>query len=438
MAGYRAAADTGKMKETVSVLLPYGREKLEFRIEKDRLAGIITSGIEDYRPPFGEAELVARAMLSPAGSPPLRELARGKRRVTVIASDHTRPVPSRILMPAIMNEIRAGSPDADITILIATGCHRGTTVAELEAKFGREFVEKEKIVIHDCDSPGMTHLGRLPSGGECLVNSIAADADLLVSEGFIEPHFFAGFSGGRKSVLPGVASRRTVLANHCAEFIADPRARAGITDGNPVHRDMLWAAKKAGLAFILNVVLNGKKEIIHAVAGDPGAAHAAGCAFLDSLCGAPPLPADIVVTTNGGYPLDQNIYQSVKGMTAAETCVNPGGVIVMFSKSEDGHGGDAFCRELTAGPDPAALEEGILSRGRDATLPDQWQAQIFLRIRNRARIVYVSDAPDELVRSLGMYPAHSPEEALALADSLTGSPGAKLTVIPDGVGVIVR
>ena len=342
-------------------------------------------------------------------------------------------------MPLLLREIRSGNPDADITILIATGCHRETTREELTAKFGEDIVAQEKIVIHDCDdTANMVLLGTLPSGGECWVNRLACEADLLVSEGFIEPHFFAGFSGSRKAVLPGVAGRSTVLANHCAEFIDHPASRAGSLKDNPIHRDMVWAARKAGLAFILNVVLNGEKETIHAVAGDMEDAHEAGCRFLEGLCGVEASMADIVITTNGGYPLDQNIYQAVKGMTAAEATVKQGGVIIMLAKSNDGHGGAAFCRELMAGDDMDALMADILRRGRGETLPDQWQAQIMIRILQRAKVVYISDAEDGLVEKLHMTPAHSLEEALVLAAQMVDAECPMITAIPDGVGVIVH
>ena len=419
--------------------LPYGRGSIPFELDDARICGVLSSRIEEYDPGFTETELVDRALLYPIGSPPLWQLARGKRRVTVIASDHTRPVPSRIIIPALLKEIRLGNPDAEITILIATGCHRNTTEQEILQKFGEEIAQHENIAVHNCDDAQMfTLLGVLPSGGECRVNRIAAESDLLVAEGFIEPHFFAGFSGGRKSVLPGIASRESVLANHCAEFIADPMARAGCLEGNPIHRDMVWAAEKAGLKFILNVVLNGEKHIIHAVSGDPIQAHREGCHFLDSRCGVRPAPADIVITTNGGYPLDQNIYQAVKGMTAAEATVKPGGVIIMLARSNDGHGGEAFCREMMGSNDLKELMAGIVARGRNATLPDQWQAQIFIRVLQKARVIYFSDASDDLVRRLHMYPAHSLEEAISLAYSFLGKSDASVTVIPDGVGVIVR
>ena len=417
---------------------PYGKGVMSAALPKQQVKAVLTSELESYRPDTDDVTLVRRALENPIGTLPLRELSRGKQKVTIIASDHTRPVPSKLLMPALLQEIRTGNPETEITILIATGCHRETTREELVAKFGEDIVAREKIVIHDCDdTANMALLGTLPSGGECWVNRLACEADLLVSEGFIEPHFFAGYSGSRKAVLPGVAGRSTVLANHCAEFIDHPASRAGSLRENPIHCDMVWAARKAGLAFILNVVLNGEKETIHAVAGDMEAAHEAGCAFLADLCGVKAAMADIVITTNGGYPLDQNIYQAVKGMTAAEATVKEGGVIIMLAKSNDGHGGEAFCRELMAGDDMDALMADILGRGRGETLPDQWQAQIMIRILQRARVIYISDAEDVLVEQLHMTPAHSIEEALTLARRMLGREEVTITAIPDGVGVIV-
>ena len=422
----------------LQIRLPYGKEFLPLTLEENRISGVLHSGIEKYVPAASPEALMRHAMENPIGCEALEQLSRGKQKVTIIASDHTRPVPSKLLIPPMLAAIRKGNPAAEITILIATGCHRETTRQELLDKFGPEIVEKETIIVHDCDDEEkLCLLGTLPSGGACRISRYAAQADLLIAEGFIEPHFFAGYSGGRKAVLPGVAARETVLANHCGEFIAHPAARAGSLEGNPIHQDMLWAAEKAGLQFMLNVVLDGNKKPIYAVAGDPRQAHAAGCAFLETLCGVPQTPADIVITTNGGYPLDQNIYQAVKGMTAAEATVNPGGVIIMLAKSNDGHGGEAFCKEMTAGDDMDALMAGILSRGRGETLPDQWQAQIMIRVLQKARVVYISDAPDDLVRALHMVPAHSLEEAMALAEEILGDPHASVTVIPDGVSVIV-
>lgn len=417
---------------------PYGKEHISANIPENRLRGVLTSKLHNYKADKSPSELVDAALAAPIGSAPLAELASGKKNIVIIASDHTRPVPSKVIIPPMLREIRKGSPDASITILIATGCHRGTTVNELVDKFGDDIVKNEKIIVHDCaDDANLVTVGTLPSGGELSINRLAYEADLLVSEGFIEPHFFAGFSGGRKSVLPGVAARASVLANHCSEFIAHPSARTGVLENNPIHTDMLWAAKAAKLAFIVNVIIDENKEAIYAVAGDVEAAHAKGCEFLLGLCRAEPKFADIVITTNGGYPLDQNIYQAVKGMTAAEATVNRGGVIIMLAKSNDGHGGEGFYRQLADEPDIDKTMQIFLSRGRNETVPDQWQTQIFLRVLKRASVIYISDAPDALVRDLHMIPAHSIDEALKLAESILKNPNATITAIPDGVSVMV-
>lgn len=425
------------MKTTVQ--FPYGKKEIQYEFNSNALAGVLTSEIEDYHPQWGQEELVKRALENPISTPKLSELAKGKDKITVIASDHTRPVPSKIIMPAMLAEIRKGNPQADITILIATGCHRGTTKEELIAKFGEEIVKNEKIYIHDCDeTEKLVNIGVLPSGGICEINSLASEADLLVAEGFIEPHFFAGFSGGRKSVLPGVAGRDTVLANHCSEFIAHKKARTGVVQGNPIHEDMLWAAKKAGLAFIVNVVLNAKKEVIYAVAGDVEKAHKDGTDFLYSLCGAKPIEADVVISTNGGYPLDQNVYQAVKGMTAAEATVKKGGVIIMLASSTDGIGGEHFYRQLADEKDIQKTMRTFLSRGRNETVPDQWQTQILLRILMHATVIYISDLDDSVIESMHMIPAKSIGEALVKAKQILHKDDIKIVAIPDGVSVMVR
>ena len=299
--------------------LPFGKEKIKLELPEEQVAGVLVSHAHEYKAPKSEAELVADALANPIGSPKLSELAKGKKNCVIISSDHTRPVPSHIIMPQLLAELRKGNPDIDITILIATGMHRATTKDELIAKYGREIAEHEKFVIHvSRNDEDMVSVVTFPSGGDCRINKVAANADLLISEGFIEPHFFAGMSGGRKSVLPGIASKVTVLANHCSEFINSPNARTGILQGNPIHEDMLYAAKAAKLAFICNVVIDADKKVIAAFAGDREKAHYAGADFEMKLAGVKPVPADIVITTNGGYPLAQNIYPSGEGVTAGE------------------------------------------------------------------------------------------------------------------------
>lgn len=422
--------------------LPYGKEKVEFELPDEVVAGVLVSRAHEYKAPKSEEELVHDALENPIGSPKLRDLAKGKKTCTIISSDHTRPVPSHVIMPQLLKELRTGNPDIDITILIATGMHRATTKEELVAKYGREIAENEKFAMHvSRNDEDMVSIGTLPSGGDCRINKLAVETDLLIAEGFIEPHFFAGMSGGRKSVLPGIASKVTVLANHCSEFIASPYARTGILEGNPIHRDMLYAAKAAKLAFICNVVIDADKKVIAAFAGDREQAHYAGCEFEMKLAGAKAVPADIVITTNGGYPLDQNIYQSVKGMTAAEATCKEGGVIIDVSACSDGHGGEDFYNTLKDATSIQKAMDEILARDRNDTVFDQWESQILMRMLLKYTIIMVTKAPKQMIEDMHMRYTTSIEDAIAMAKDIMAKKGVadpKITVIPDGVSVIVK
>ena len=421
----------------MNISIPYGRTHLTAELPEERVRGILRSRLDSYTPSAGESELVERALANPIGTETLEILAAGKENVVLIASDHTRPVPSKILVPPMLEAIRRGNPKARITILIATGCHRETTIPELTEKFGSQIVENERIVIHDCtDDANMVTLGTLPSGGILRINRVAAEADLLISEGFIEPHFFAGFSGGRKSVLPGIAARETVYWNHNAEFIASPFARTGILEGNPLHRDMVFAARAAKLAFICNVVINAKHQVVGAFAGDCERAHLAGAEFLKGLCQCPRTEADIVISTNNGYPLDQNIYQAVKGMTAGEATCRDGGVIIMAAACEDGHGGVSFMQTMTQDLTPRQILDRIEATEKKDTVPDQWESQILSRILDRFHVVFISKADPGLVKAMKMHPASDIPEAMAIAESLLGHPGT-ITVIPEGISTII-
>ena len=361
-----------------------------------------------------EQGIVERALDNPISSKSLEKLVKGKRR------------------------IREVNPDIEIIILIATVFHRPTTRQELIDRYGEEIVAREKIVIHRSHDDEMADLGTLPSGGKLLVNKVAIDTELLIAEGFIEAHFFAGFSGGRKSILPGIASATTVMANHCSEFIANPNARTGNLENNPIHRDMLYAARQAKLAFILNVVIDAQKKVIAAFAGDSEKAHVTGCEFVLNMSQVKKNPTDIVITTNGGYPLDQNIYQAVKGMTAAEANCKEGGVIIMVAGLIDGHGGESFFRMVKEAPSSQKLLEEIARVPRNETKPDQWEVQLFCRILSKHTVIMVTDMCDpEMIRDMHMEHAKTFDEALSRAFELKGK-SASVSLIPDGVSVIVR
>lgn len=425
----------------MQIKLPYSTTGMMLHLEDDLDVEVLASSIESMpKSDKTEDEIVLEAMENPIGSPKLSELSRGKEKVVIICSDHTRPVPSRHIIPFMLKEIREGNPDAKITLLIATGFHRATTREELIGKFGEEIVDREHIVVHDSqDMDAMVNMGVLPSGAPLLINKVAAEADLLVSEGFIETHFFAGFSGGRKSVLPGVSSKVTVLGNHCSKFIHSPYSRTGILENNPIHKDMMAASQMAGQRYIVNVIIDGDKKVVHAVAGDAIKAHEAGCAFLENYCQVTPQRrADIAISTNGGYPLDQNMYQSVKGMTAAEAAAKEDGILIMVSNCGDGHGGEGFYKALRDCESPAALMEEILRVPQDETKPDQWEYQIQARILMKHKVIYVMcEEYRAMAREMGFLTAADVNEALAMALEEKGRQ-AHITVIPDGVSVMVK
>ena len=264
------------------------------------------------------------------------------------------------------------------------------------------------------------------------------DTDLLIAEGFIEPHFFAGFSGGRKSILPGVCDKTTVLGNHCGAFIASPYARTGILEGNPLHRDMVAAAEMAKLAYIVNVVIDEDKKTVAAFAGDFRQAHEAGVAFLRQYCQVQAVPGDIVVTSNGGAPLDQNIYQSVKGLTAAEASAKEGAVLIMCAELADGTGGEGFYTSLRDCESPAAHFAQCVNTPQSQTIPDQWESQILARILIKHRVIFVSRLEmEQTLREMKLDYAPDLETAMAMAKRDKGE-NASVTLIPNGISVMVK
>lgn len=424
----------------MKIKLPYGKGFQEAEIEDQRVKAVLEASLEEYKPEDDELTIVKKAMENPIGSKKLSEIAAGKDKVVILISDHTRPVPSKYILPLMLEEIRQGNPNADITLLVATGCHRGTTKEELIDKIGEEIYKNEKIYIHDSDDESMlvTLDEKLPSGGDIVVNKLAAEADLLVAEGFIEPHFFAGYSGGRKSVFPGCCSRKAVMYNHNAEFIDSEYARTGNLENNPIHKDMVAAARALGLVYIVNVVINSAKEVLYAVAGDLEEAHETGTEWIKERAGVEKNLADIAITSNGGYPLDQNVYQAVKSMTAAEATVKDGGVIIVSAQSGDGTGGDAFYQAFVDEPDTEKLYQSFLDTPKEETIADQWESQILCRVLLKTKaVIYISDLDDDIVETFHMIPVKTLDEAIKKADELMGE-DSSVTVIPNGISVFVK
>ena len=422
------------MQRTIPI--PYYTSTLALHVEEENLKAVLTAKMHGFRAEKSQEQLVLDALEHPVGSPRLRTLAEGKRKIVIVTSDHTRAVPSKITLPLLLKEIRSGNPDADITILIATGLHRPTTEEEQRRMFGDAIVDHEKIAINNAFAPEQfVELCTLPSGAVFQVNRLAAECDLLVTEGFVEPHFFAGFSGGRKSILPGICSERTVNENHSYKAVSHPRSNSGMLKDNPIHADMLCAAKAVNVQFIFNVALDGEKKIVAAWAGDLEKAHEAGVAFIRQWSQCPVVTGDIVVTSNGGYPLDQNLYQSPKAMATAEACAGEDGVIIMCCSCCDGMGGAHFGQLIQRGT-PDEIDRYLSSIPPEKTIPEQWCTQVCVRVLRKHPVILVTTflSHDE-VRKANMIPASTPDEALEIAYRLKGE-HASVVVIPDGVSVL--
>jgi len=378
------------------------------------------------------ASAVRASLEAPIGSPPLRELVRPGLRVGIVFSDITRPAPNPLLLTAVL-EVLDAIPGVEVTLFNALGTHRPNTEAELRTMVGDAIFERRRIVQNDTFDPStQARIGVTSKGHETWLNAELMRCDLKVLTGFIEPHLFAGFSGGGKAIMPGMAGQRTVLGNHDAGMIGHPKAIWGVTHGNPIWEEVREVAGQAGRLFLLNVTLNRDKAVTGVFAGDLDRAHEAGCAFVKrSAMVAVDRPFDIVVTTNSGYPLDINLYQSVKGMRAAGQIVRPGGAIVVATSCWDGipeHG--LYGRILKESADPRELLAKISAPG--FLEQDQWQAHVQALVQRKASIYVRSDGlTDDQIRSALLLPCRRIEDTIA---GLLGDfgRGASICVMPEG------
>ncbi|MGH3658961.1 MAG: nickel-dependent lactate racemase, partial [Micromonosporaceae bacterium] len=414
---------------TITVRLAYGDDGLDVRLPAERTALVQPR----YRPGVADPRAtLTEALRRPVAGPPLREMVRKGQTVAISACDITRPQPRQLMIPAVLAELAAVVRPDDITILVATGTHRANTDAELRAMFGDEVAGSVRILNHDArNDADLVWCGRHGEDVPVWLNRAWVDADVRLTTGFVEPHFFAGFSGGPKLVAPGLAGLQTVLTLHDAVRIGDPRATWGIIEGNPVHDDVRAIAAATGVDFAFDVILNRDQEIVGAYAGELFAMHRAACAAAKDNAMAPVDAAfDVVLTTNSGFPLDQNLYQAVKGMSAAAEVVRPGGVIVCAAECRDGFPDHGSYREvLTSAPSPESLLERIAARSH--TVPDQWQVQVQARIQAKARVVVHSAylSADDL-RAAHLDHTADVEKTVAEALHAAGD-GARVCVLPE-------
>ncbi|MDP9311642.1 MAG: nickel-dependent lactate racemase [Chloroflexota bacterium] len=409
------------------VSIAYGRGRITINVPDD--AVVITPqelpGLADEHVAF-EA-----AVRRPIQATPLREQVAADARVAIVIADITRPSPSERLVPWIMQEL-AHVPRENFVIINGTGSHRANTQAELVQMLGAEVVETVRIVNHNAFDDGtLTHLGRTSYGGEIWVNNEYLQADVRIVTGFIEPHFFAGFSGGPKGIIPGVAGIKTIMHLHNAQMIGDERSTWARLEGNPVQGEIREAVAMTPPHFMVNVAVNSRREITAVWAGHYIAAHEVGCRFVAQHATCPVEAVfDVVVTTNSGYPLDQNLYQAVKGMSAAARIVKPGGAIIAAAECSDGLPSHGNYKDLLQMRESAqALLEMIEAPGFE--MYDQWQAQSQALVQRKAQVYLHSSLDAETVRQAMLEPAPDIETTLAELVKRYGS-GARVAVLPEG------
>jgi len=411
------------------VRLDYGMEGLEVDLPQDRVTIIEPV----FRPAIADphAALVA-AMRAPLGRPPLRTLVQRGQTVAISVCDITRAQPRQEMLTALFAEMPDIRPE-DVTILIATGTHRTNTPAEVEKMLGADIARRYRVVNHDSrDDASLEFVGTTTTGVPVHLNRAWMSADVRITTGFVEPHFFAGFSGGPKMVAPGLAGLGTVLVLHDARRIAHPNATWGTTEGNPIHDDVREIAGMTGVHFAVDVTLNREQKITAVFAGDLFLEHRAACeSAMSDAMRAVEAPFDVVLTTNSGFPLDQNLYQAVKGMSAAAKVVKPGGTIVCAAECCDGlpsHG--SYGQVLASQPSPAKLLAMINAPGY--SVPDQWQVQIQAQLQIKATVmVKTGGLTPDAVRAAHFQPVDDVGAAVAEAMRHAG-PGATLCVLPHG------
>ena len=417
------------MTKHTEIELPYGDSFLKARIPTKNLSYILNSkyvkGLED------EQGTITSSLRDPIGRPPLCDCINKNDKVVVLVTDNTRPCPEDRLLPPILAELERKIPRENITIIVAVGLHPPLTELQLVKKLGKDIVDSYNVVNHDVNQ--CVYIGITSRGTPVDINTSVVEADFRMSTGFIEPHWFAGFSGGRKSIAPGVFSVRSAYKNHSYSMLDHPCSISGIIKGNIVHEDLVEQAKMANLNFIVNVILNKNREITHIVAGDPIEAHEKGCGIEADIAQIKvPHKVDITITTNGGAPLDLDLYQACKGMNTASRITRDGGIVIIASACDDGKGPEEFMELHASVSSPKEVLQKIR---REEPIGVQWQNQILARDQLRNDFYLVSCLDDKIIRDMMITPIRTIEEGLAKAFKIIGD-NAEIAVIPEGPLVV--
>ena len=422
----------------MKVKLKYGFEGLEIEIpETPNFKGVIYPD----EPPVVEnpEKEIYRLLKNPIKSKPLKDIAKGRENAIILISDITRPVPNKVILPPILKTLEeSGIPKEKIKILIATGIHRPNLGEELIHLVGEEIANNYEIINHySKKDEDMEFVGKIDNDVPVYINKNYLKADLKILTGFIEPHLWAGYSGGRKSILPGISSIKTLEYMHSPEMVAHPKTTYGILEGNPFHEAGLKIMKLTGADFLLNVTLNTNKEITGIFTGDPVDAHIEGCKFLEKFCiKYLDEPLDFILTTNSGAPLDINLYQTVKGMSAVFPVMKEGGIILIASKCFEGLGSKEYLKTLEEVDTPENFLKRLMNK--EFFYPDQWCAQEMYQILiKNPTWIYTDGVEHEKLKKLYFKPIENIENAIEELLKKFGE-NARWAVIPDGPMVILR
>ncbi|MBI4977197.1 MAG: nickel-dependent lactate racemase [Spirochaetes bacterium] len=420
----------------MKIHLAYGKDGIDVDVPDANLKKVLR--MKEAKPVADVDTLMSQVLRNPIGCEPLNTIAKGRKNACVVITDVTRPTPNSIILPPLLTALEdAGLHRSDITILVATGTHEPNEGETLRGMVGDFVFKNYRIINHRSkEKKDMVDLGTTPAGSPVRINKHYVNADLKITTGLIEPHFMAGFSGGRKLICPGIAAAETVHAMHSPIFLEDARSKNGNLGGNPFHMEISEVARMAGGAdFIVNVTIDEEKRITNIFAGDMTAAHQAGVAFVQSHAkDYIDAPADVVITTNSGYPLDLNFYQTVKGMVCALDVVREGGTIIIASRCHAGIGSDDFKKLLDGFTTPKAFLDMIHKPGFFAS--EQWEVEELCMALNKAKIMLYTEgiSPDDISR-YGVTPVSSVEDGIARCLKEYG-PSASIAVIPKGPYVI--
>ncbi|MEW6232895.1 MAG: nickel-dependent lactate racemase [Chloroflexota bacterium] len=412
---------------TKTYAMAYGQGQKAISLPQEKISSVLEPA--PSQPLADPKATMLRALREPVDAPPLAGWARPGGKVVVIANDVTRLARSEAFLPLMLDELNlAGIPDREVQVVFSNGSHRAHTPEEQRMLVGEETARRVALFDHDCrDHANLVELGITSRGTRVLINKRVVQADRVILTGSVVHHYFAGFGGGRKAILPGVSAYETLCQNH--SWMLDPHARAGKMDGNPVHEDMMEAMKMVRPPYLFNVVLNEQKEFVGVFAGDYDKAHRECCRLVDQIYGVTvSAKADLAIVSCGGHPKDINMYQSHKTLENAARAVRPGGVIVLFAACPDGPGSDLFYKWMREFGSLQRIEEEL----RKGFVLGGHKAYAVARLLAQAKTILVSDMPDPMVRELLMTPAHSGEEALRLAYDYLGTQDASICLMPHG------